>query len=98
MNEQNSDVRNDGEIDLIACMYEMWHHKYIILILALIFSIAAYSYTEFLTPNTYTSYGVLHISNKTEENEKNNVIQQNDIEISKSLSTTYTCIKAEKWK
>lgn len=90
MNEQNSDVRNDGEIDLIACMYEMWHHKYIILILALIFSIAAYSYTEFLTPDTYTSYGVLHISNKTEENEKNNVIQQNDIETSKSLSTTYT--------
>lgn len=80
---------NDSELDIIGFLQILWNHKIVIIVLILIFSLLMFTKTIFFTDNTYTSYGVLHISNKKEEVDTEKAIQKNDIETSKTLSTTY---------
>ena len=76
-------------IDLVENVRLLWKHKIVIILLALLGAAVMYVNTAFFTDDTYTAYGVLHISNKTEKDEVTDGIQKSDIETSKTLSSTY---------
>lgn len=89
MTDKPLDMQNDGEINIFELLQVMWNHKIVITALALLCSMLMFVKTTFFTDYTYTSYGVLHISNKTEAGIEETAIQKTDIETSKTLSTTY---------
>lgn len=86
----NTTPTDSGELSLADIMTVIGRHKIMITALVIICSLLMLFKTIYLTDDTYTSFGVMHISNKPAAKEAETTIQQNDIETSKSLSTTYT--------
>ena len=87
---KESDMPEENSLDIAEVLQIMWNHKAVIILLVLIASLMMFTRTVFFTEDTYTCYGVLHISNKTEKNNADETaIQKNDIETAKSQSTTY---------
>lgn len=81
---------DSGEMSIADILTVIGRHRIMIAMLVILCSLLMLFKTIYLTRDTYTSFGVMHISNKPAEKEAETTIQQNDIETSKSLSTTYT--------
>ena len=89
MTDKELDMLDDSGLDIVNFLQILWKHKVVIIALVVASSLLMFIKTMVFTENTYTSYGVLHISNKKEETNGTAAIQKNDIETSKTLSTTY---------
>lgn len=89
MNDKATDILDTREINIIDLLHIIWKHKIILIALVVLFSSLMIVITAFYTDYTYTSYCVLHISNKKDEVNTISTIEKNDIETSKTLSTTY---------
>lgn len=89
MTDNELNTTPSAELDLADIIEMLWKHKFALVLFAVICSALMFVRTQFFVHDTYTSYGVLHISNKTERVERDTVIEKNDIETSKTLSTTY---------
>ena len=95
MTDKELDMLDDSGLDIVNFLQILWKHKVVIIALVVASSLLMFIKTMVFTENTYTSYGVLHISNKKEETNGTAAIQKNDIETSKTLSTTYRDFKDE---
>ncbi len=89
MNEREEMMLEEDTIDLIELLKDIWHHKIMMILLMLVCAGAMFANMTYLTADTYTSEGILYISNKKEAMMDYEVIQKNDIDTSRSLSTTY---------
>ena len=89
MNEREEMMLEEDTIDLIELLKDIWHHKIMMILLMLVCAGAMFANMTYLTADTYTAEGILYISNKKEAMMDYEVIQKNDIDTSRSLSTTY---------
>ncbi len=89
MKENELYVSGNTELDILTILKILWSHKTVIIALVLTTSFFAFTKTAFFTQDTYTAYGMLHISNKSEAVNTEGTIQKSDIETSKTLSSTY---------
>lgn len=87
--EKDKETLEDISFDAIDILQIFWKHKAVIIVLSILAAAIMFSKTAFFTENQYTSYGILHVSNKSDEQETVDSIQKSDLDTSKSLSTTY---------
>ncbi len=82
------DEKNDS-LDIVGIIDSIWKHKTMILALALIVAITSFVYSVFFTEHTYTSTGIVYLSNKSEIPTQQTAVSANDIVISRALGETY---------
>lgn len=81
----------EGMIDLMEFLGQLWQHRIMIALIAFICAAASFVKFNYFTADTYTASGILYISNKKEDLSKDETIQKNDIDTSRSLSAA--CIE-----
>lgn len=86
---QEREFVDDAEFDIIEFLGVLWEHKWFIVLLSVLLAAAMFVKTEYFTSDTYTSSGILYVSNKRDLSQQDNAIQKSDIESSRTLSTTY---------
>ena len=83
------DDEKDESLDIVGIVDSLWKHKIMIAALALVVAITSFVYTVFFTDHTYTSAGVVYLSNKSEVPTQQTAVSANDIVISRALGETY---------
>ncbi len=83
--------REESFINIMELIAKLWQHKIMISAITIICAVAAFVNVTYFTANTYTASGILYISNKKDEAAKDDTIQKNDIDTSRSLSSA--CIE-----
>lgn len=76
------------ELNIWDLLGILWRNKVILSLFGLFFALVLFIQGTYFTNDTYTTSGVLYISNKN-ENAQENEINKNDIETSRSLTSTY---------
>ncbi len=89
MNEREEILNEEDTIDVLEILRSFWHHKWFIILLAVLCAAAVYVKMAYFTEDTYSAKGILYISNKNDTVAQNEVVQKNDIDASRSLSMTY---------
>ena len=89
MNEREDILNEEDTIDVLEILRSFWHHKWFILLHAVMWAAAVYVKMAYFTEDTYSSKGILYISNKNDTVAQNENVQKNDIDASRSLSMTY---------
>lgn len=62
MTDKELDMLDDSGLDIVNFLQILWKHKVVIIALVVASSLLMFIKTMVFTENTYTSYGVLHIS------------------------------------
>ena len=83
------DDEKDESLDIVGIVDSLWKHKIMIMALAFVVAITSFVYTVFFTDHTYTSTGVVYLSNKSEVPTQQTAVSANDIVISRALGETY---------
>lgn len=89
--EQNMESENDVEIDLGKLFHELWKNKSIIVLVAVIFGLVGFAFTEFLITPKYTAQAQLYVNNRSSESSSSDV-SSSDLQASSSLVQTYSVI------
>ena len=89
MREKEFETVEESGQDILTYIQMLWKHKAVIIVLTVLAALLMFAKTTYLTADTYTSYGILHVSNKKEESDPDTSIKKTDLDTSKSLSTTY---------
>lgn len=77
-------------IDLLELLGVMWRNKLIIIACALVASVISFICVQYLTDDTYSSSGILYVSNKNRYSTTvDDSINGSDIDTSRTLSTSY---------
>lgn len=91
MNETIDILHNEDETSFFDLLSKLWQHKFMITFLVILCAAATFAKVQYFTADTYTTSGILYISNKNEKLSEQETIQKNDVDTSRLLSTT--CIE-----
>lgn len=87
MNNNDSSKEFQREIDLIEVLSTMWKFKWFLVVFAVVGILAAFIKVSYFTKDTYTTSGVLFVSNKNEASLT--TVQVSDINAARIAGTTY---------
>lgn len=82
---------NEVSIDLMQIAGLLWSRKFTILAVMVIAALLAFVKVAFFTPDSFTSGGVLYVSNRAESSQsaENVTVSSSDIDTSRKMSKTY---------
>ena len=83
------DDDKDEGLDIVGVVNSLWKHKMLIMALAFLVALSSFVYSVFFTDHTYTSTGIVYLSNKEEVPTQQTAVSANDIVISRALGETY---------
>ena len=82
-NQENQAV----EIDVFAMLKTLWKRKFSIVLVALVFAIAAFSYSAFLAKKEYQSTSRIYVVSR--QNQENNALTNSDLQAGSYLVKDY---------
>lgn len=82
-NQENQAV----EIDVFAMLKTLWKHKFSIVLVALVFAIAAFGYSAFLAKKEYQSTSRIYVVSR--QNQDNNALTNSDLQAGSYLVKDY---------
>ena len=82
-NQENQAV----EIDVFAMLKTLWKRKFSIILVALVFAIAAFGYSAFLTKKEYQSTSRIYVVSR--QNQDNNALTNSDLQAGSYLVKDY---------
>ena len=82
-NQENQAV----EIDVFAMLKTLWKRKFSIVLVALVFAIAAFGYSEFLAKKEYQSTSRIYVVSR--QNQDNNALTNSDLQAGSYLVKDY---------
>ena len=82
-NQENQAV----EIDVFAMLKTLWKRKFSIVLVALVFAIAAFGYSAFLAKKEYQSTSRIYVVSR--QNQDNNALQNSDLQAGSYLVKDY---------
>ena len=89
---QNKNTEVIDLLDIVSLLLSKW---WILLLTAIAFGGAMYSYSEFVLPREYQSYTSLYVKNANSDTEQNSQGNLSDINASKSLVNTYIAVLSD---
>lgn len=83
----NNQEKQAVEIDVFAMLKTLWKRKFSIVLVALVFAIAAFSYSAFLAKKEYQSTSRIYVVSR--QNQENNALTNSDLQAGSYLVKDY---------
>ena len=83
----NNQEKQAVEIDVFAMLKTLWKHKFSIVLVALVFAIAAFGYSAFLAKKEYQSTSRIYVVSR--QNQDNNALTNSDLQAGSYLVKDY---------
>ncbi len=89
MNENENMIYEEKGLDMVELIQMFWKNKIVIISLMVLCTLLMIVKTMYFSEDTYTSSGILYVSNRQSEYNENVAVLKSDIDTSRTLGTTY---------